>query len=57
VLRQGGEGHHRDIITKTGLVNVDFADVLSVMMNGRHSPAGIGRGFRPLPVHRSGQAA
>merc|ERR1711957_909620 len=43
ILRQGVVGIS-DIITKAGLVNVDFADVRSVMANGGTSLMGIGMG-------------
>lgn len=43
ILRQGVVGIS-DIITKTGLINVDFADVRSVMSNGGTALMGIGMG-------------
>lgn len=43
VLRQGVEGI-ADLITMPGLINVDFADVKSVMQNAGTALMGIGRG-------------
>lgn len=43
VLRQGVQGIS-DIITKPGLINVDFADVKSVMQNAGVALMGMGRG-------------
>ncbi len=43
VLRQGVEGIS-DLITMPGLVNVDFADVKSIMQNAGTALMGIGRG-------------
>lgn len=43
VLRQGVEGIS-DLITMPGLINVDFADVKSVMQNAGSALMGIGRG-------------
>ncbi|MDO4988840.1 MAG: cell division protein FtsZ [Synergistes sp.] len=43
VLRQAVQGV-TDLVTRPGLVNVDFADLRSVMKNAGHSVMGIGRG-------------
>jgi cell division protein FtsZ len=43
ILRQGVEGIS-DLITMPGLINVDFADVKSVMQNAGSALMGIGRG-------------
>lgn len=53
VLRQGVQGIS-DIITIPGLINVDFADVKSVMSNGGPALMGIGYG---VGEHRALQAA
>ena len=44
ILRQGITGIS-DIVVKPGLINVDFADVRSVMQNAGPALMGIGRGF------------
>jgi len=44
ILRQGITGIS-DIVVKPGLINVDFADVRSVMTNAGPALMGIGRGF------------
>jgi len=44
ILRQGITGIS-DIVVKTGLINVDFADVRSVMTDAGPALMGIGRGF------------
>ena len=44
ILRQGITGIS-DIVVKPGLINVDFADVRSVMANAGPALMGIGRGF------------
>mmetsp|Transcript_16853 Transcript_16853/g.27962 ORF Transcript_16853/g.27962 Transcript_16853/m.27962 type:complete len:439 (+) Transcript_16853:64-1380(+) len=44
ILRQGITGIS-DIVVKPGLINVDFADVRSVMSNAGPALMGIGRGF------------
>ena len=44
ILRQGITGIS-DIVVKPGLINVDFADVRSVMENAGPALMGIGRGF------------
>lgn len=44
ILRQGITGIS-DIVVKPGLINVDFADVRSVMTDAGPALMGIGRGF------------
>lgn len=53
VIRQGVQGIS-DIITVPGLINVDFADVRSVMENHGRALMGVGRG---IGDHRAIQAA
>lgn len=46
IMRQGITGV-ADIVIKPGLINVDFADVRSVMQGAGRALMGIGRGFGP----------
>ncbi len=56
VLRQGVQGVS-DIITTPGLINVDFADVKSVMSNGGHSFMGMGEAKGPRAALEAAQSA
>ena len=56
ILRQGVVGIS-DIITKQGLVNVDFADVRSVMNNAGTALMGIGLGTGKTAARDAAQAA
>ena len=56
VLRQGVQGVS-DIITIPGLINVDFADVRSVMSNGGPSFMAVGDGKGPRAAMDATQAA
>ena len=54
ILRQGITGIS-DIVVKPGLINVDFADVRSVMSNAGPALMGIGRGFGKTRVALNGK--
>ncbi len=56
VLRQGVQGIS-DIITVPGMINVDFADVKSVMSNAGTALMGIGRGTGERRAIEAAQAA
>ena len=56
VLRQGVQGVS-DVITIPGLINVDFADVRSVMSNGGPSFMAVGDGKGPRAAMDAAQAA
>lgn len=56
VLRQGIVGIS-DIITKTGLVNVDFADVRSIVADSGLALMGVGRGFGKARAEEAAEAA
>jgi cell division protein FtsZ len=53
ILRQGVQGIS-DLITKPGLINLDFADVQAIMTNAGSALMGIGRG---TGEHRAQEAA
>lgn len=46
-----------DIIVKPGLINVDFADVVSIMKNAGKGLLGIGRGSGKQRAHDAAIAA
>ena len=54
VLRQGVQGI-TDLITVPGLINLDFADVRTVMRDAGSALMGIGVGVRREPRRRGGQ--
>jgi cell division protein FtsZ len=56
VLRQGVQGIS-DIILQPGLINVDFADVRSVMQNAGVALMGLGRGIGEQRARMAAQAA
>lgn len=56
VLRQGVEGIS-DLITMPGLINVDFADVKSIMQNAGTALMGIGRGANENRAAAAAKAA
>ncbi len=56
VLRQGVQGIS-DIILQTGMINVDFADVRSVMKNAGVALMGVGRGIGDKRARDAAEAA
>ncbi|MBX3113153.1 MAG: cell division protein FtsZ [Fimbriimonadaceae bacterium] len=56
ILRQGVQGIS-DIITKPGLINVDFADVKSVMKDAGIALMGMGRGIGDSRARNAAEAA
>ena len=56
IMRQGVIGL-ADIVIKPGLINVDFADVRTVMSGAGRALMGIGRGFGPTRAHDAAMAA
>ncbi|MCA0359660.1 MAG: cell division protein FtsZ [Armatimonadetes bacterium] len=56
VLRQGVQGIS-DIITQTGMINVDFADVKSVMKDAGIAMMGMGRGIGDQRARVAAEAA
>jgi len=56
IMRQGVIGL-ADIVIKPGLINVDFADVRTVMAGAGRALMGIGRGFGPNRAHDAAMAA
>ena len=56
VLRQGIVGL-TDLVTKPGLVNVDFADVRSILSESGFALLGVGRGFGKSRAEDAAQAA
>jgi cell division protein FtsZ len=56
VLRQGIVGL-TDLVTKPGLVNVDYADVCSIMRDSGFALMGVGRGFGPTRAEDAAIAA
>ena len=56
VLRQGIVGLS-EIVTKPGLINVDFADVAAVVSNSGYALMGLGRGFGPGRATQAASAA
>ncbi len=51
VLRQGIQGIS-DLITKPGLINLDFADVKTIMRDAGSALMAIGRGYRRISLRR-----
>ena len=56
VLRQGVQGI-TDLITTAGLVNLDFADVRTIMRDAGTAVMGIGRGSGPNRAAEAAQQA
>ncbi len=56
VLRQGIVGL-TDMVTRPGLVNVDFADVRSIVSNSGYARMGVGRGTGPTRAADAASAA
>jgi len=56
VLRQGIVGL-TDLVTKPGLINVDFADVRSIMCDSGFALMGVGRGFGKTRAEDAADAA